>query len=244
MIQKLWMIVFVGTFSVASDLEIDKAFSFRHDPYKGVAYQFSPALLELRQEVIGGSAEAVQKIYNMSCCYRKTIVGFVGLERRALENLISNGALPYLHIYERERLIKAIVVSLSAAQQQETLNGYDSQGQTFAHKMTPVHWRTSLLQFLIDRGLDVTAQTIVPDRYPGSTLAHNVAGLFRFGNACNNDRDRYDRAMSCLRLLWCVDSGKHFECRSFANRRKSYTVFGLIPFVNREEVVKKVQASE
>ncbi|HSW75950.1 MAG TPA: hypothetical protein VLG50_02835 [Candidatus Saccharimonadales bacterium] len=101
---------------------------------------------------------------------------------------------------------------------QEEFNVYDEQGQTLAHKLTPAHWIPPLLTIGIEKGLDFTKPSIAPDLFPGSTLAHNVAGLLnsrvRLQNSTQNSERLtlyINRSLECLYQLWQIDHGAHFN---------------------------------
>jgi|GEM_PF-1496783 len=265
MIHKLWMIIFVGTVCVASDSNRRLFVSYRHDPYAqdlsvarmpdenymqcgGRVYRLAPGLVQQRRDVKQGSVSAVIEIYKMFCNSGKLGLGFAGIERSALENLISNDAACFLKIDGREDCIKAIVSSIPGEQRHAILNTHNACGQTIAHKLTPVHWYRPLVVFLINSGLDVTAPTIEPDIFIGSTLAHNVAALLQRGNACGYSHlsesaisGRRKRALDCLVTLWHVDQGKHFNHLSGRKRTK---VMDLIPLDVRDEFIEHLHASE
>lgn len=62
----------------------------------------------------------------------------------------------------------------------EDLNCLDEKGQSIAHKMTPFNWLLDVIKVMHSKGVRFDMQTSKQDKYPGSTLAHNVAGMFRF----------------------------------------------------------------
>lgn len=60
----------------------------------------------------------------------------------------------------------------------DMFNRIDPQtGQAVVHALTPLYWSFDLLEAMHLHGVDFSIQTQSPDRFPGSTIGHNVAGM-------------------------------------------------------------------
>lgn len=94
----------------------------------------------------------------------------------------------------------------------EGINEYNSKGQTVVHELTPVHW--VVLPVIMGKiqeerlTLNLVAPTVAPDRYPGATLAHNIAGI-----ACGRSSGVITSVAQSLLLLYRHDPA-HFYAAS------------------------------
>lgn len=111
----------------------------------------------------------------------------------------------------------------------DQLNIYNSQGQTIAHVLTPVHW---LIFSEIDpqeQGVNLLAKTNERDKHPGSTLAHNLAGFAWH----QNSKDIQRSIVRTLCRLYGIDEGAHFDQRAGESRCTVWDLMDQAGILNR-----------
>lgn len=155
-----------------------------------------------------------------------------GSERVVLEAMLKTFSL---NIQKEEiDTLRATLFAVARCLSSQQLNDYQN-GQTVAHKLTPVHWVNGIVPYFQCLGLNLTAASKEPDRYVGSTLAHNIAGLC----SSPSHRDivvRQERALKCLAYLWSIDQ-EHFDWLS-QSRFSSTSVWDLLAKADLSEKFK------
>jgi hypothetical protein len=114
----------------------------------------------------------------------------------------------------------------------EMLNEYNNQGQTVAHNFFRTDRKYNPVLEAAALGLDFTKPTNDNDKYHGSTVAHNIAGvLIKFTEKRHYKQKFIKAKLQCLHLLWQIDNGAHFNTKESNERQR--TIWDLLEFSDR-----------
>lgn len=125
-------------------------------------------------------------------------------------------------------------------------------GQAIAHALTPLHWDLDLLEKMRLNGVDFSVQSKFPDRFPGSTIGHNVAGMLLAKRnkirARSYSHYEYQRIQgqideTHLFFAWLLQHYPGIEkmisvCDKF-NHKENVTMVEVLPKEDREKILQK-----
>jgi hypothetical protein len=111
----------------------------------------------------------------------------------------------------------------------EMLNEYNNKGQTVAHKFFRIYRKYDPVLEAAALGVDFTKPSSNNDKYPGSTIAHDIAGLLiKLAKSRNSNQNFIKNKLQRLHLLWQIDNGVHFNTKESNERQR--TVWDLLEF--------------
>ncbi|MCX5924500.1 MAG: hypothetical protein NTZ68_03695 [Candidatus Dependentiae bacterium] len=181
------------------------------------------ALSSIEQETLLGPKDSIAAYHQAYC--REEELREEGLRNDRNKDLVAMTTA-------KHKNLKKIVKTLESMTEEE-LNKYNQNGQTAAHSLTSVHWHKDVIDVAIAKHVDLTKQSTSEDLHPGSTLAHNVAGLLYHRNknrAGCSDSVYTKNSIRCLHQLWAVDNGAHFNllARSNSNEKFGFSVWDFL----------------
>lgn len=76
---------------------------------------------------------------------------------------------------KRQQKVNIIIKYIQHINPEEFSTINSETGQALIHHFAPWHWNNDIIAALVDKGVNMTIQTVRPDKKPGFTIAHIVA---------------------------------------------------------------------
>jgi hypothetical protein len=149
--------------------------------------------------------------------------------------------------FPREDIEKKLIRLINACTPEELRKVNLITGQAVINQFTPLHWSKKIMDCLAQKA-NLVVQTGPTDRYPGSTIAHNVAHLL------HNEHKRYDKTneseirkhvlhienMKFFLSWWITKYPESLTLKSQNNDGRKYNFYEVLNSVDQSDIYKRL----